>query len=506
MFEEIRNKYLYNKTQIVVLNKQGIVTDSDNLLYAIALNKSISSFHPFFETILSLIEPDNQEFTFSCIHIDVNAVKRTIDVIFNSGSNSINPFLIFIDFTYHYNNFQSIAQEKNESVLSFHLTDLKNQQLESEKNFKNKFLANVSHDLRTPISASLWFAGMLEKSDLTASQKEIIQLLKETNNHIKELVDDILDLSKIEMREIRINNNSFDLIEMIRHIERIILPKTKARNLDFQVIKDEKLPRFVIGDKTRIVQIIINLLDNAVKFTKKGSVKLSVLVKEFNSDSALIQIKVTDTGVGIKTENKDEVFQSFKKLHNSKKIDGSGLGLSIVSNLVALMGGTIDYQTEINYGTTFTIELPLMMDDFSVSDLKSFDYIKINHKLDVLIVEDDEINQLLLMKLLLNHGGFNINVANDGLQALEMIERNQYDLIFMDKEMPQMNGIKATSIIRSNLNPKINAIPIIGVSGHVVKKEKGILDALGFNGYVVKPFKKEEIYETIYTVLKLEKP
>lgn len=506
MLEQIRNKYLYNKTQIIELNKDGIVMSSDDLIYPINLNVSITDFHPFFETIVSLIHLENEDYTFSCIHLDLDPEKKTIDVIFNTGSKNNHPILVLFDFTEHYNNFQNIAQEKNESILSFHLAELKNQQLESEKSFKNKFLANVSHDLRTPISAALWFVGMLEKSDLTDSQKEMIQLLKETNNHIKELVDDILDLSKIEMGEIRINNNSFDLVEMIHHIEKIITPKVKARNLDFQVIIDQKLTKFVIGDKTRVVQIIINLLDNAVKFTKKGSVKLSISLKEIKDNIALIQINVNDTGTGIKANDKDEVYQSFKKLHNSKKIDGSGLGLSIVSNLLELMGGTINYETEINKGTTFKVELPLLINNLIISNSKPFEYIKINDKLDILIVEDDEINQLLLMKVLLNHGGFNINVANDGLQALEMIEHNSYDLIFMDKEMPQMNGLRTTSIIRSNPNNKINSIPIIGISGHDLKSEKGFLYAQDFNGYLVKPFKKEEIYETIYTVLKLKKP
>ena len=130
MFEKIRNKYLYNKTQIVELNKQGIVVASDNLIYPITLQTSINDFHPFFETIIALISLENQDFTFSCVHLDVNEVKKTIDVIFNSGTEETNPFVIFIDFTEHYNNFQSIAQEKNESVLSFHLAEIKNSQLE----------------------------------------------------------------------------------------------------------------------------------------------------------------------------------------------------------------------------------------------------------------------------------------------------------------------------------------------------------------------------------------
>lgn len=504
MFEKIRNKYLYNKTQIIALDKDGIVTASDDLIFNIPLQKSISEFHPFFETILLLINQESQSFTFNCIHLDLHANKKIVDVVFNPGSNEISPNLILFDFTDHYNNFQNIAQEKNESVLSFHLAEIRNHQLESERTFKNKFLANVSHDLRTPISASLWFVGMLEKSEITQSQREMIELLKDTTNHIKELVDDVLDLSKIEMGEIRIHNKPFDLFEMMHHIEKIISPKVKIKKLDFNIIKDENLPQFLIGDKTRIVQIIINLLDNAVKFTKKGSVTLSVLVKEMLDSKAILTIKVEDTGSGIKANDKDEVFESFKKLHNSKKIDGSGLGLSIVANLLELMNGSIDYHTEINVGTTFEIEVPLQLD--ATNKNQTFEFIEITNKYNILIVEDDEINQLLLMKLLLNHGGFNINVANNGLQALEMIEKNHYDLIFMDKEMPQMDGLKTTEIIRNHSSNDINSIPIIGVSGHLVKAEKGICDAMGFNSYVVKPFKKEQIYEAIYDVLKLKKP
>lgn len=505
MFEKIRNKYLYNKTQIVELDKNGIVVASDDLIYPMPLQLPINQFHPFFETILSLIDQDHQDFTFSCIHLDVNSEKKTVDIVFNSGSSETKPFIILFDFTEHYDNFQSISQEKNESILSFHLAELKNQQLESEKSFKNKFLANVSHDLRTPISASLWFVGMLERSELNPAQKEMIALLKETTHHIKELVDDILDLSKIEMGEIKIHNAPFDFYETIRHIEKIIAPKARARNLDFQTIIDKNIPQFLSGDKTRIVQIIINLLDNAVKFTKKGSVTLDLFLKETANGVATICIKVIDTGTGIKANDKGEVFESFKKLHDSKKIDGSGLGLSIVANLLELMNGKIDYESQLNVGTTFEIDLPLKINQDQVSENKPFEYLEITNKYNVLIVEDDEINQLLLMKLLLNHGGFNINIANNGLQALEMVEQHPYDLIFMDKEMPQMDGFKTTSMIRENSNETIKNIPIIGVSGHSVKHKKGICDAMGFNGYVTKPFVKEAIYEELYGVLQLKK-
>lgn len=359
MFEEIRNKYLYKRTQIVELNKSGIILASDDLLYSIPKQTSITDFHPFFETILLLIDQENKDFNFSCVHIDFNSNKKIIDIIFNSGSNEANPFLIFVDFTEHYNNFQSIAQEKNESVLSFHNSELKNQQLESEKNFKNKFLANVSHDLKTPISASLWFIGMLEKMEVSEHHKQIIELLKETATIVKSLVDDILDLSKIEMGQMELNIDSFNLSETISYIDQIIKVKANAKELDFILQLNSDIPQLVKGDKVRIIQILINLLDNAVKFTKSGSITLEISTKKPNPKSALVTIKVADTGIGIDASNKNEVFESFKKLHDSKKIEGSGLGLSIVSNLVQLMDGTIDYHSKPTVGTTFIVEIPL---------------------------------------------------------------------------------------------------------------------------------------------------
>jgi two-component system, sensor histidine kinase len=359
MFEKVRNKYLYNKTQIIELDKSGNVINSDNLLYPIPLNSSIANFHPFFETIISLIDLENEEFTFNCIHLDVNAIKKSIDVVFNSGSKKTNPILIFFDFTEHYNNFQSISQEKNESILSFHIEEIKNQQLEAEKNFKNKFLANVSHDLKTPLGASLWFIGMLEKSDVNADQKELLSLLRETTTHVKGLVDDILDLSKIEMGIVKISESKIDFLKLLHQINKTIAPKAKEKNLDFNVNFDATLPKFISVDKLRLTQIIINLLDNAIKFTKIGSVSFAVSVLSKTKNKALISIVVADTGTGIKCNDKNDVYQSFKKLHQSKKMEGSGLGLSIVSQLLEMMNGTIDYESELNKGTVFTIQLPI---------------------------------------------------------------------------------------------------------------------------------------------------
>lgn len=362
MLESIRNKYLYSKTQIIELDKDAKIISTDNFIYNLPLQSAIVDFHPFFETIASLIDFDNQEYTFSCIHLNRDDDEKTIDVVFNSGSKESNPIVILFDFTEHYTNFQSISQEKNESILSFHLEEIKNQQLLSEKNFKNKFLANVSHDLKTPIGASLWFIGMLEKSEINDNQKELLLLLRETMSNVKGLVDDILDLSKIEMGIVRIITRSFDFLQLLHQIEKTIQPKAEEKNIEFITHFASDLPQIIVADKLRITQIFINLLDNAIKFTKVGNVTLSVAVLSKTKNRARLLITVKDTGTGIKFNDKKEVFESFKKLHQSTKIEGSGLGLSIVSHLLLLMKGSIDYESEVGKGSEFKVEFEVELE------------------------------------------------------------------------------------------------------------------------------------------------
>lgn len=360
MFEKIRNKYLYDKTQIIEINPSGTIVASDNNLFNLMPQTSVFDFHPFFETLPFLFDKKNKEYTFTCIHLDFENLKKTVDVVLNTGSETQNPILILYDFTEHYNNFQSISQEKNESVLNFHLEELKTRQLQSEKEFKNKFLANIGHDLKTPINASHWFINLLEKSNLTDNQKEKLSLLKETNLLIKGLIDDLLDLSKIELGKMDLVMESFDFNDFIKHIMHIISAKAQQKNLLFNV--DVKtMPKTIVSDKTRLAQVLINLLDNAIKFTPKGSItlKIDVIKKEDNID--FIEFQVIDTGLGIKASNKNDIYQSFKKLHAVKEIEGSGLGLSIVSNLITLMNGCINYETEVGKGTTFIIHLPLQI-------------------------------------------------------------------------------------------------------------------------------------------------
>lgn len=360
MIESIRNKYLYDKTQIIEFDKNGFIVNSDDSIFKTKKVKSIFEFHPFFETLSYLLESENEEVTFYCVHCNIKKKSKTVDILFNSGDQNNNPFVILFDFTDHYTNFQSIAQEKNETVLNFHLEELKTRQLISEKEFKNKFLANVGHDLKTPINATNWFTGMLQKTNLNANQVEIVELLKESNQTIKGLIDDILDLSKIELGKIEIQPKKIEFAKMLHRIREIYLVKAASNNIEFIFSKSNDIPETIFADAIRLEQILINLLDNAIKFTKKGMVTFTVNVLEKAQKHITLSFKIQDTGIGFSTKSDDEVYQSFKKLHKTQ-IEGSGLGLSIVSNLVSLMEGSISYESEINKGTVFTVTIPFKL-------------------------------------------------------------------------------------------------------------------------------------------------
>jgi signal transduction histidine kinase len=332
MINELRDKYLTSKTQIIILDKSTKVIESEKLLFDIPLGSQIEDFHPFFYVLKDIFETDNIETVFNGVHIEFKEKQKVVDLIVNSGNNNQNPFLILVDFTYYYNNFQSVAQEKNESILSFYLEEIKNKQLQSEKEFKDKFLANVSHDLKTPIWGTNFFLGMLEKTELTAEQIEFVSTIKETNNHIYQLVEDLLDLSKIESGQMNILKESFDFKESLNHLQSIIGPKVESKNLKFVFEIDGTIPKNLIGDKVRLNQILINLLDNSIKFTTSGTI--SLIIREVNRSNQNISLlfQVKDTGSGISTSKKKDVFLSFKKLHSSEEIEGLGLGLSIVSS------------------------------------------------------------------------------------------------------------------------------------------------------------------------------
>lgn len=504
MIQELIDNYLNVKVQKIEFDLSGKIIASNNELFPVKKSKTIYDIHPFFEIFDEILNNNNNTETFKIIQLKIGEINLIVDIIFNKGNKNQSPFLLIFDRTEYYKEIQEVTQEKNELFIANYQENEKNIKLNEEKRVKNKFLASISHDLRTPIAGVLGLLELFKKENLSYEQKELLTTISSSMTHMDRLVGDVFDLSKIEYGEFQIENNSFDLEEIIKNIERVYLEKFILKNVEFQVVKSNKVPVKLIGDYNRVIQIITNLVDNAYKYTNKGKVVFEINLDYRRAKNVRLKFSVKDTGIGFDITSKEQ-FESFKKLHH-QNIEGSGLGLSIVIRLIELMKGTFSFDSKINEGSLFEITLPFETEiesQKSKTIIKKFTKIDIKNKFNVLIVDDNEINQLVLMKLLVNHGGFYMDIANNGEKAIEMAKKEDYDLIFMDLHMPKMNGFEAIEYITSNENLKKSKI--IALSAYDIKKDKELAKTLKVDDYIVKPFVSEELFTSIYSVLNIKK-
>ena len=504
MIQKAIDKYLDVIVQKIEFDLDGKIIASNDALFPVKKAKTIYELHPFFEVFDTVIQTKEIEEVFKIILLEIEKITIIADIIVYSGSKKQNPFLLIFDRSEYYKEIQQVTQDKNELFISNFHENEKNVKLNEEKSFKNKFLASISHDLRTPISGVLGLLELFKKENLTYEQKELLTTISSSMIHMNRLVGDVFDLSKIEYGEFKIENTSFDLEELIRNIERVYLEKFILKNIDFQIIKSTKVPYKLIGDYNRVVQIITNLIDNAYKYTKEGNVVFEINLDYRRAKNVRLKFSVKDTGIGFEKTSKNQ-FESFKKLHN-QNIDGSGLGLSIVIKLIELMNGTFSFDSNLNKGSVFEITLPFEAEiesQKSKKTIKKFSKIDIKNKFNVLIVDDNEINQLVLMKLLVNHGGFYMDIATNGEHAIEMAKKENYDLIFMDLHMPKMNGFEAIEFITNNKS--LNKTKIIALSAYDIKKDKELGKTLKVDDYIMKPFSSEELFLGIYKVLNIKK-
>lgn len=504
MIQKTIDKYLSIKVQKIEFDLQGKIILSDDALFSTKEANTIYEIHPFFEIIDEIIQEENKEEVFKIILLELEKATIIVDIIVYSGSENQKPFLLIFDRSEYYKEIQQVTQDKNDLFIANFHENKKNIKLNEEKTFKNKFLASISHDLKTPIAGVIGLLELFKKENLTYDQKELLTTISSSMSHINRLVGDIFDLSKIEYGEFTIQKNTFDLDELMKSVERVYLEKFLLKDIEFQIIKSNKVPNRLIGDYNRVIQIITNLLDNAYKFTDSGSVVFEINLDYRRAKNVRLKFEIRDTGIGFEKVS-DNQFESFKKLHKHD-IEGSGLGLSIVTRLVDLMNGTLTFNSILNKGTSFVFTIPFET-EINAKSIKvkksNFTKIDIKKKYNILIVDDNEINQLVLMKLLVNHGGFYMDIANNGEQAIDMAKKEDYDLIFMDLHMPKMNGFEAIELIRNN--PETKKTNIIALSAYDISKDKELSRTLRVDDYVVKPFVSRDLFKSIYKVLKIKK-
>ncbi|SDW73999.1 ATP-binding protein [Flavobacterium degerlachei] len=392
---------------------------------------------------------------------------------------------------------------KNELVESKINAELKTKIAEEAVKSKQQFLSNMSHEIRTPMNAIIGFTNVILKTQLDKSQTEYINAIKESGDALIILINDILDIAKVDAGKMTFDNAPFKLSKSISTILHLFEQKMKEKNLELIQECDPSIPKFLIGDPMRLRQIILNLMSNAIKFTSKGRISVKVSLLDEDSERVTIEFLITDTGIGVPEDRLAHIFNNFEQATKgtTSSYGGTGLGLAIVKQLVELQGGSIIASSEEGEGSTFGFTMSFEKPTSSQEDIKEdispiLPFINNDstaERVKVLVVEDMTLNQLLLKIILLDFG-YDIDVADNGKIAIEKFQNNSYDIILMDLQMPEMNGFEATSYIREVLESKI---PIIALTADVTTADVAKCKAVGMNDYISKPIDEKLLLSKI---------
>ena len=372
---------------------------------------------------------------------------------------------------------------------------------------KETFLANMSHEIRTPMNAIIGFTDILIKRKLHPQEMEYVQIIKNSGENLLRIINDILDISKIEADMIVFEEHPLSIKEIFKSLQSMMLQKAKDKNLELIYKAEENVPEVLLGDPTRITQILINLTGNSIKFTKKGKVEVTAKVITEENEKSILQFLVTDTGIGIAEDKLHSIFERFKQAedHTTRNYGGTGLGLSIAKQLVELQGGQMSITSKLEQGTQIMFTLPLKKTK-EIYNVKTNDHeIKFDpeelKKLKILLAEDNPINVKLVLSLFDDYK-IAADVAENGKEVIEKVKNNYYDLILMDMEMPEMNGYEATTIIREELK---NKVPIIAMTAHAMAGEREKCFKLGMHDYISKPINANLLFEKIYNATEFVK-
>ncbi len=361
---------------------------------------------------------------------------------------------------------------------------------------KQQFLSNMSHEIRTPMNAIIGFTKVLLKTELSGKQKEYLTAIKMSGDALIVLINDILDLAKVDAGKMTFEQTPFRMALSISAMLHLFETKIQEKNLELVKEYDIKIPEVLVGDPVRLHQIILNLVSNAVKFTEQGKITLSLRLLSEDDEKATIEFVIADTGIGITEDNLEKIFENFRQASSrtARLYGGTGLGLAIVKQLVELQGGTITVKSKVDAGSVFSFILDFKKTDLAAESGTESEALRIEMKdTRVLVVEDIALNQLL-MKTLMDDFGFECDIAVNGKIAIEKLQANAYSIILMDLQMPEMNGFEATEYIRNTMKSEI---PIIALTADVTTIDLAKCKAVGMNDYIAKPVDERLLYSKI---------